>query len=184
MVGRIFILTGPSGVGKTTVAREVLKRLPQLTRLVTYTTRAPRQGEADGKDYYFISEAEFENKKSAGEFFEWAQVYAEWYGSSKRDLDALLNTGQDVLLVIDVQGAKTMHEKLPHARSIFLQAESPEALVRRLRRRGKLTAGDEARRIVQATREMAESKHCTYTVTAPEGKIEETVQSVLKITRP
>lgn len=182
--GRIFILTGPSGVGKTTVARALLERVANLVRLVTYTTRAPRPGEVNGRDYHFITEEEFARKREAGEFFEWAQVYNEWYGNSRTNLDRLRETGKDVFLVVDIQGAKTIQSKLPEAISIFLQAESPETLLRRLRRRGKIKLEDEARRTAQTAQEMAEAKHCTHTVTAPEGKIEETVQAVLKIINP
>lgn len=177
--GKIFILTGPSGVGKTTVARELLKSVPNLVRLVTYTTRTAREVEINGRDYHFITKNAFDQKVAADEFFEHAHVYNEWYGNSKRDLDALLKSGKEVLLVIDIQGAKTMHEKLPEATSIFLQAESAESLVRRLKKRGKMKIDDEARRIAQARHEMEESRHCTYTVTASEGKIKETVQAVI-----
>ncbi|MBI2552064.1 guanylate kinase [Candidatus Uhrbacteria bacterium] len=182
--GRIFIVTGPSGVGKTTVARGLLKRVPNLARLVTYTTRGSRKGEVEGRDYHFIGKEEFDKKVAAQEFFEHAQVYNEWYGNSKRDLDALLQSDKDVLMVIDIQGAKAIQAKLPQAISIFLQAESPQSLVRRLKRRGKMAPEDESRRVVQAREEMEQAKYCTHTVTAPEGKIEETVLAVLKIIRP
>ncbi len=181
MSGRVFILTGPSGVGKTTIAKGLLKRVPNLVRLVTYTTRSPRSGEKNDIDYHFITKKEFDQKIAEGEFFEYAQVYNEWYGNSRKDLDALLGSGRDVLLVLDIQGAKTVHTKLPHTISIFLQAESPEALLTRLRKRGNMKQEDEAHRATQARKEMREAQHCTYTVTAPEGKIEETVQAVLKI---
>lgn len=179
--GRVFILTGPSGVGKTTVARELLKRVPNLVRLVTYTTRAPRPAEVDGRDYHFITEEEFARKRDAGEFFEWAQVYNDLYGNSRTDLEHIRAAGKDVLLVVDIQGAKTIQSKIPEAISIFLQAESAEALMRRLRMRGKMKPEDEARRAQTASAEMQEAKHCKHTVTAPEGKIEETVQAVFAI---
>ncbi|MBI4135256.1 guanylate kinase [Candidatus Uhrbacteria bacterium] len=179
--GRIFIVTGPSGVGKTTVAKALLERVPNLTRLVTYTTRAARPGEVDGQDYHFIGKKEFDKKVAAQEFFEYAHVYNEWYGSSKRDLDVLLESGKDVLMVIDIQGAKAIQAKLPQAISIFLQAESPQSLVRRLKRRGKMKIDDEARRTTQARQEMQEARYCTHTVTAPEGKIEETVAAVMRL---
>lgn len=181
MHGRVFILTGPSGVGKTTVAKELLKCLPNMARLITYTTRAPRVGEINGRDYHFISKDIFDKKIANGEFFEWAQVYNEWYGNSIHDLQMLKKTGGNVLLVVDIQGAKTIQSKLSEATSIFLQAESPEALMRRLKTRGKISPGDEARRRGQAAQEMTESKYCTHVVTAPEGKIKETVQALLKV---
>lgn len=179
--GRVFILTGPSGVGKTTIAKQLLKRVPNLVRLITYTTRSPRLNEMNGKDYHFITKQEFDQKITEKDFFEYAQVYNEWYGNSKKDIDALVTTGKDVLLVLDIQGAKTVHTKLPGATSIFLQAESPEALLARLRKRGNMKQEDEAYRAAKARKEMQEARHCTHTVTAPEGKIEETVQAVLKI---
>lgn len=181
--GRVFVLTGPSGVGKTTIALELLKRVPNLTRLVTYTTRAERKGEVEGRDYHFLSKAVFEEKVRSGDFFEFAEVYKELYGNSKHDLDALIAQDKDVLMVLDIQGAKSVQEKLPGVTSIFLQAESAEVLMRRLRLRGKMKKEDEARRAAQAAKEMSESESCTRVVTATEGEIEETVLAVLKIIR-
>ena len=100
--GRLFVVSGPSGVGKGTVVAEVLKRLPNLKRVVTYTTREPRQGEEQGKDYRFVTREEFERLKKQGAFLEWAEVYGNFYGSARKEVERVLLSGHDVVLVLDV----------------------------------------------------------------------------------
>lgn len=100
--GRLFVISGPSGVGKGTLVAQVMKKLPNLKRAVTYTTRQPRQGEISGKDYYFVTREEFERLKQEGAFLEWAEVYGNFYGSPKREVEEILSKGHNVLLVLDV----------------------------------------------------------------------------------
>lgn len=135
MCGRVVILSGPSGVGKDSVI-EAWKRIrPGVKRVVSYTTRKPRQGERDGIDYNFIERSAFMDKVLAGEFLEWKTVHGELYGTPWRDLNAIVEEGQIAVLKIDVQGAMTVMEKLPEAVSIFLLPPTLEELERRIRTR-------------------------------------------------
>jgi len=127
--GEIFILTGPSGVGKT----EILKRLlanPELNlqKVITCTTRAKREGETEGKDYYFISKDEFLNGLKNNEFFEYAEVYGNFYGSRKKDVESLLHSGKNVIFQLDPQGAENLKKMNEHCKVIFIEAESLDAM--------------------------------------------------------
>lgn len=181
MAGRIFVITGPSGVGKTTVARGLLARIDTLKKVITCTTRPPREGEVDGVDYRFVSVEAFEEMIKKGELFEWAQVYDRYYGSKKQDVDTLLQQGLDVLFVIDVQGAKTIQENNPRAVTIFLQAASPEALLERLEKRdnGKTTNINERKSAL--AQEMLFAPNCTYVITNDDGKMQEAVDQIHSI---
>ncbi len=181
MKGKLIVLTGPSGVGKTTVANQLLEDLPNLTKLVTYTTRQPREGEEDGVHYNFVSEENFKAKIEAGEMFEWATVYDKYYGNAKSDLESLLESGKDVLMVIDVQGAKTIEEIQPEAISIFLNAESREAMIARLEKRGQNKKQDLERRIKELDHELSYREVCDHEVINADGKVEETVEEVKKL---
>ncbi len=141
--GTLFIISAPSGAGKTTLVREMLKTVPDMEESVSYTTRRPREGERDGVDYHFIREEEFASMAGRGEFLESAEVHGNRYGTSLKDLNGLLARGVDVILDIDTQGARQIREKkekgenreLPEALYIFVLPPSMEALRQRLENR-------------------------------------------------
>ena len=133
---QIVVLSGPSGSGKSTIVRELLRQSPvKLTLSVSATTRAPRQGEVSGRDYYFLSSQEFQQRRERGEFLEFAEVHStgNWYGTLRSELDRAKAEGAWALLEIDVQGAKRVLEQYPNAISIFLTTSDFE---QRLRSRG------------------------------------------------
>jgi guanylate kinase len=135
--GVIFILSAPSGAGKTTIWRAALKGIAGLEFSVSLTTRAPRDGEADGIDYIFVSEEEFKRRQSSGELAEWARVFESSYGTPRAPLDAAIASGRDILLDIDIQGARQIRASYPaDAVSIFVLPPSFAELEGRLRGRG------------------------------------------------
>lgn len=162
-MGKVFILSAPSGAGKTTVARKVLEQVPELVRVVTYTTREPRPGEQDGQDYRFISKEEFEAKIKEGFFLEYANVYGNYYGTPKKEIDELLSLGKDVLLIIDVQGAFKVKSLMREAVSIFLLPPSLEELKRRIEGRGYVDKNLE-KRLQTAKEEIPCAKYFDYIV--------------------
>jgi guanylate kinase len=133
--GILFIVSGPSGAGKSALAACVLESLPGLRFSISYTTRAPRGQERDGVEYRFVSRADFDDLIAAGELLEWAEVYGNLYGTSKRCIDEILATGDDVLLDVDVQGARSIREKRPEAVSVFILPPSYQTLRGRLEAR-------------------------------------------------
>ncbi len=133
--GRIVVLSGPSGVGKTSVC-DVLLENPAITRAITATTRSPREGEVDGVHYFFLDEETFLKDVDAGRFLEWAEVHGKRYGTPKGPLDAQLASGLTVLLSIDVQGAEDLMDRHVPALYLFLEPPSVDELRRRLERRG------------------------------------------------
>lgn len=135
--GFVYILSAPSGTGKTTVGELLLKEIPYLERVITATTRKPREGEKDGVDYYFLSEEEFLKRIEKDYFLEWAKVYKYYYGTPKEEVERITSKGKDALLIIDVQGAFQVKKKLPNAIAIFLLPPSFEELKRRLLKRGE-----------------------------------------------
>lgn len=181
MRGRLYILTGPSGVGKTTIARSLLSREPSLRRVITYTTRAPRGEEQDGREYHFISKETFEAMATRGEFLEWAEVYGNKYGERREDVDAFLDAGLGVLLVIDPQGAKAIMESGEPATSIFLDAETTEELVERIRRRGTESEETLARRAQDIAFDRSHASACTYRVINKEWELEQTISEIQEI---
>ena len=154
--GHLFIISGPSGVGKSTVLRKILERRPQLLYSISYTTRPPRANEQDGVDYHFISEPVFRKKIDAKEFAEWAEVHGHLYGTSAPYIEEALTSGQDVLLDVDVEGAKRLFSRYPEAISVFITPPSMEELERRLRTRGMDSPAVMERRLKNAEVEMAQ----------------------------
>ncbi|EDP74126.1 guanylate kinase [Hydrogenivirga sp. 128-5-R1-1] len=136
MKGELFILSAPAGGGKTTITNLLLKEIPNLTRVITCTTRNPREGEVNGKDYIFLSKEEFEQGIKEGKFLEYAVVHGNYYGTPKEEVEKLLNEGKDVILVIDVQGMRQIKGKIRPLTTIFLIPPSIEELVNRMKKRG------------------------------------------------
>ncbi len=155
--GRLVVLSGPSGVGKDTVIQAVRRRLPDLQRPVAYTTRAPRPGERDGLEYSFVTPEEFARLREKGEFLETATVHGNLYGTSRRRVEALRESGRDVLVKIDVQGAAQLLADQPEATFIFLAPPSREVLLARLRERATESPTELARRTEDADRELAQA---------------------------
>lgn len=133
--GRIFVVSAPSGTGKTTILKRLCERRPELVYSVSATTRAPRPGEEEGKDYLFVSTAEFRRGIEEGRFAEWAEVHKEFYGTPESFLDTHISRGRDVILDIDTQGAFQLKSKHPEAILIFLAPPSYAELERRLHSR-------------------------------------------------
>jgi guanylate kinase len=134
--GKLFVFTGPSGSGKTTLAQSVLKEYDFFQRVVTCTTRAPREGEVNGKDYHFVSKEKFLDFIAQGALLEYATVYDNYYGSLKAEVEKVIESGKSVLLVVDVQGALTIKQKFPSAVNIFIKTPSLSILKKRLIMRG------------------------------------------------
>ena len=153
--GKLFILAAPSGGGKTSLAQALIEASPAIVRSVSHTTRAPRPGERDSVDYYFVTSEKFERMAAAGDFLEHASVFGNRYGSARRAVEAQLAAGKNVLLTIDWQGARRIKQQLPQARSIFLLPPSRQALEERLRARGQDSEEVIAARMRQALSEMS-----------------------------
>ncbi len=130
--GNLIIVSGPSGAGKSALVGGVLKLIPQLRFSVSYTTRAPRGTEKNGVEYFFVSRAEFQGLIDRDDFLEWAEVHGNRYGTSKRVVDEILQNGEDVILDIDVQGARIIREKRPNAIAVFILPPSFRILRERL----------------------------------------------------
>jgi len=137
MAGILFIISAPSGSGKSTLVNQLRSLVEGLDFSISYTTRAPRGSEEDGREYHFTTRKEFERMVAAGDFLEWAQVFGNYYGTAVSALSHAKIVGKDLLLDIDVQGASQVMEKLPQAVSIFVLPPSPEILEMRLRRRSE-----------------------------------------------
>jgi len=130
----VYIVSAPSGSGKTTLVERLLKEVPRLIFSISYTTRPPRGQEQDGREYFFITRAEFEAMIASEELLEWAEVFGNYYGTSRRFLEQARESGQDLLLDIDVQGAAQVKEKLPNSVSVFILPPSMAELKERLLR--------------------------------------------------
>jgi guanylate kinase len=152
--GMLVVVSAPSGAGKTTLCREVRRLVADLSYSVSYTTRAPRPGEVDGTDFYFVTESAFNELREANGFAEWAQVHGHLYGTHAGTIERALAEGRDILLDIDTQGARQLRARYPEAVLIFIIAPSMAELEQRLRERAS-DAGDEiARRLARARQEI------------------------------
>lgn len=162
--GLLFVVSAPSGVGKTTLIRALCESWPELHYSVSCTTRAARAGEVPGKDYHFLSREDFLAGIEAGRFLEWAQVHGEYYGTDGRQVTDWLTAGDDVLLDIDVQGARQVRCAFPRAHTIFILPPSLEILRERLQNRGTETPEQLARRLAAARHEIQEAPWYEYLI--------------------
>ena len=153
--GHLFIISAPSGAGKTTLAKSVLDRYADMLYSVSYTTRKPRAMEQDGVDYHFISKQDFKKGIREGRWAEWAQVYGNYYGTSSNFIDNGLSSGSDILLDIDVQGTTQILKKYPDSVTIFILPPSMKILKKRLEMRATDSPQVIERRLVHAKKEMA-----------------------------
>ncbi len=158
----VFIISAPSGSGKSTLVGRLLKEVPGLTFSVSYTTRALRGNERPGESYHFISREEFEQRLAGDEFLEHADVFGNYYGTHRGALDRAREHGLDLLLDIDVQGARQLKHKLPEAVSIFVLAPSRHVLEQRLRARSEDTDAVIARRLRDAAKEIRDYGEYDY----------------------
>ena len=178
---KLIIITGPSGVGKGTVVKELLDRNKDIWLSISATTRNPRMGEKDGENYYFISDERFKDMIDKKEFLEWAQFAGNYYGTPLSTVNEKIEKGFIVLLEIEVEGAKQIKEKFPESLSIFLLPPSKEELEKRIRNRG--TEKEEAidRRLSRANYEIASSDQFDFVLTNHD--VDETVKEVFKISK-
>jgi len=152
--GKVFVITGPSGVGKGTLIAQLLEAIPELELSVSATTREPRPGEVDGRDYHFLSPEEFERRVEAGDFLEHATYTGNRYGTLREAVDERLRRGRSVVLEIEVQGARQVRAAMPEAVLIFIAPPDPAALRERLRGRGTDSAEAIERRLRTAELEL------------------------------
>ena len=164
MPGTLFIVTAPSGAGKTTMVSGLLERDPLVRLSVSYTTRAPRPGEVDGQHYHFVDVPTFRALRDKGEFLEWAEVHNNYYGTSKVWLEQQITAGKDILLEIDWQGAQQVRKVFPKAVGVFIMPPSLEELERRLRGRGTDSEDVIARRVLGARGEMRHVAEFDYVI--------------------
>lgn len=158
------MVSAPSGAGKTTLCKELVSNIPGLWHSISFTTRQPRPGEHDGREYRFVEEKEFHDMIQRNEFAEWAQVHGNMYGTPHGPLNEKMETGIDVLLEIDDQGAKQIKKKYPHAVFIYILPPSLEALERRLHQRGADSPEEINRRLQKAREEVWSYREYYYIV--------------------
>lgn len=162
--GSLFIIVAPSGAGKSTLVNALLAQEPSIKLSISYTTRAPRPGETHGREYYFTDADDFLERRSAGEFLESAEVFGNYYGTSRLMIEEQMKSGTDVLLEIDWQGAHQVKKLFPKAIGIFILPPSIQALEERLKKRGQDAPDVILRRVLAAGGEIAHASECEYVI--------------------
>ncbi|MGW8127633.1 MAG: guanylate kinase [Stenotrophomonas sp.] len=164
MRGTLYIVAAPSGAGKSSLVNATLARDAQIALSISFTSRAMRPGEENGRHYHFVSAAEFERMIAAGDFFEYARVHGDWKGTARQSVEPQLAAGKDVLLEIDWQGARQVREKVPDAVSVFILPPSKQALDDRMRKRGQDSEAVMAQRLAAAREEMLHYDEFDYVI--------------------
>jgi guanylate kinase len=181
VAARVFVITGPSGVGKGTLIRGLLERVPGLELSVSATTRAPRPGERDGVDYHFLSDEEFDRRVAAGEFVEHASYSGHKYGTLRSELERRMAKAAGVVLEIEVQGARQIRAAMPEAVQVFIAPPSVEALRARLVGRGTDAPEDVEARLATALEELQAEKEFEYVVV--NDRLEQATEELAEIVR-
>ncbi|HEX2104972.1 MAG TPA: guanylate kinase [Solirubrobacteraceae bacterium] len=180
-MARVFVITGPSGVGKGTLIRSLRERMPDLGLSVSATTRPPRPGEQDGVDYHFLDDADFQRRVDAGEFVEHATYSGHRYGTLRHELERRLRAGEPVVLEIEVQGARQVRETMPEALQVFIAPPSREALRARLVGRGTDDAEQVDARLRTAEGELGAQDEFAHVVV--NDRLEDAVEELSRIVR-
>jgi len=182
--GNLFILSGPSGVGKTTLREALQKKIPGLRFSVSWTTRSQRPGEIMDQDYRFVSKKQFEHKIKADGFLEWAKVHNEYYGTPWLPIKRWLHKGSDVLLDIDIQGARKVKKRIPQALTIFILPPSKQELKKRLIHRETESRTKIQIRLKNAETELQAVKHCDFVMVNQEISFSvEALETIIKAAR-
>ncbi len=179
--GHLFIISAPSGAGKSTLCQALLTHFHDLQYSVSYTTRTPRRGECEGKDYRFISLPEFERMVEQGKWAEWATVHGNYYGTSADDIENHLSAGRDVLLDIDVQGTAQILEHYPDSVSIFIMPPSMDELKARLEKRGTDSRETIKKRLAEAENEIRQKDRYRHVVI--NDQLEHAIEALIDIIR-
>ncbi|MCJ7777206.1 MAG: guanylate kinase [Sedimentisphaerales bacterium] len=185
--GKVVIVSGPSGVGKSTICKEVIKRLNNAYLSISATTRPKAKGETDGREYCFLSEREFKERIKNGQLLEYAKVFGHFYGTPKDRVEEALNAGKTVILEIDVQGGMQIKKIYQDALMIFILPPGENILAERMSRRGREDAQKARQRLIQANSEIAAARqYYQYTVTNDDLQqaIDEVIQIIQQDTRP
>jgi guanylate kinase len=162
--GSMLMIVAPSGAGKSSLVNALLDKDPSLQLSISFTTRSPRPGEQNGREYNFLSEGEFLKRKDSGDFLEWAQVHGNYYGTSKSWIDAQMASGKDVILEIDWQGARQIKKIIPEATWIFILPPSIQALEDRLRKRAQDDEATITLRVAAAKEELTHVREANFLV--------------------
>ena len=162
--GCLYVIVAPSGAGKSSLVNALLEREPDVGLSISYTTRPPRPGDVSGREYFFVSPAEFQEMVDRHEFLEYAEVYGNMYGTSKRWIEKTRATGADVLLEIDWQGARSVHKLFPDMAYIYILPPSIEVLAQRLKKRGKDTPSVIAKRVAAAREDLKHAPEADYVI--------------------
>jgi len=179
MKGHLFIIAGCSGVGKGTLLNLFKEKNPDIKLSISATTRKPRIGEKNGVNYFFVTKEEFQNSVKNNEFLEWADFGGNFYGTKKSFVEKTLNNGNDLILEIEVKGAKQVKEKMPESVSIFIMPPSLETLEKRLRERHTEDEESIQRRLGEANREIEAGKFFDYNIV--NDNLDEALNSLLEI---
>jgi len=178
---KCFLISGSSGVGKTSIAYEVLKRNNNIEKVITSTSRKIRPNERNGVDYYFYSKEEFEKMLYKNEFFESAFVYENYYGSEKKEVERIFNSGHIPLFVCDVQGVINISKAIDNLVKIFILPDNLENLKNRIEKRSGSNRIDTEKRLKQVEEETKIANICDYRIINEEGKLDKAVDEVLDI---
>jgi guanylate kinase len=180
--GRIYVITGPSGVGKTEIGKSILNNKElELKKAITCTTRSKRKGEKDGVDYFFLTKEEFIENIKKDKMFEFAEVYGNYYGSRKKDIEKILNSGKNILFIVDVVGALSLKKLDKGCITIFIKAENPAELKRRLIGRNTDSVEIIKGRLKTALAELKLENKFDKIVINPRGKVKEAIERITKI---